>query len=107
MEVAQCSLGWCLVNRGEPAIRLNPGSSELNEQRGCSIRVIGVAHSRGAKALFVQAADESVCVEETISSGGVSLGHSELERALQASGADAVWVGGGSMGEDPAFRGAV
>jgi len=92
-----------LVNRGEPAIRLIRAVRELNEQRGCSIRVIALHTRAEQRALFVQAADESVCVEETISSGGVSLGHSELERALQASGADAVWVGGGSMGEDPAF----
>ena len=52
--------------------------------------------------MFVRQADESVTLRST--SGGIAyLDHSALERALQQSKADAVWVGWGFVAEDIAF----
>jgi acetyl/propionyl-CoA carboxylase alpha subunit/acetyl-CoA carboxylase carboxyltransferase component len=51
----------------------------------------------------VRLADEAVCLREGGSAASPYLDHQELERALRASGADAVWVGWGFVAEDPAF----
>ncbi|MGD0083769.1 MAG: biotin carboxylase N-terminal domain-containing protein [Acidimicrobiales bacterium] len=92
-----------VVNRGEPAMRLTRAVRELNEQRGCGIRVIALHTRAERRALFVRAADEAVCLREVTTAGGAYLDHAELERALRASRADAVWVGWGFVAEDPAF----
>ena len=92
-----------VVNRGEPAIRLIRAVRELNEQRGSSIRVIALHTLAERGALFVRAADEAVCLRDVTTAGGAYLNHEELERALRASRADAVWVGWGFVAEDPAF----
>jgi len=92
-----------VVNRGEPALRLTKAVRELNEQHGYSIRVIALHTHAERRALFVRAADEAVCLQEVGTAGGAYLDHAELERALTASHADAVWVGWGFVAEDPAF----
>jgi acetyl/propionyl-CoA carboxylase alpha subunit/acetyl-CoA carboxylase carboxyltransferase component len=92
-----------VVNRGEPAMRLTRAVRELNEQRGCGIRVIALHTQAERRALFVRAADEAVCLRDVTTAGGPYLDHAELERALRASRADAVWVGWGFVAEDPAF----
>jgi acetyl/propionyl-CoA carboxylase alpha subunit/acetyl-CoA carboxylase carboxyltransferase component len=92
-----------VVNRGEPAIRLIRAVRELNEQRGSDIRVIALHTEAERRAMFVRAADEAVCLRDVTTEGGPYLDHAELERALRASRADAVWVGWGFVAEDPAF----
>ncbi len=92
-----------VVNRGEPAMRLIRAVRELNEERGCGIRVIALHTRAERRALFVRAADEAVCVRDVTTAGGAYLDHTELEWAVQASRADAVWVGWGFVAEDPAF----
>ena len=92
-----------IVNRGEPAMRLIRAVRELNEQHRHGIRVIALHTEAERRALFVRAADESVCLREVSTSGGPYLDHAELERALRASRADAVWVGWGFVAEDPDF----
>ena len=92
-----------IVNRGEPAMRLIRAVRELNELRRYGIRVIALHTEAERRALFVRAADESVCLREVSTAGGPYLNHPELERALRASRADAVWVGWGFVAEDPVF----
>ena len=92
-----------VVNRGEPATRLIRAVRELNEEHGYGIKVIALHTQAEQRALFVRSADESVCLRDVGSPGSPYLDHAELERALRASRADAVWVGWGFVAEDPAF----
>jgi acetyl/propionyl-CoA carboxylase alpha subunit/acetyl-CoA carboxylase carboxyltransferase component len=92
-----------VVNRGEPAVRLIRAVRELNEEHGYGIKVIALHTEAEQRTLFVRSADESVCLRDVESPAGPYLDHDELERALRASRADAVWVGWGFVAEDPAF----
>jgi acetyl/propionyl-CoA carboxylase alpha subunit/acetyl-CoA carboxylase carboxyltransferase component len=92
-----------VVNRGEPAVRLIRAVRELNEEHGYGIKVIALHTEAEQRTLFVRSADESVCLHDVASPAGPYLDHEELERALLASRADAVWVGWGFVAEDPAF----
>ncbi len=92
-----------VVNRGEPAVRLTRAVRELNEEHGYGITVIALHTEAERHALFVRSADESVCLRAVTAPSGPYLDHRELERALKASRADAVWVGWGFVAEDPAF----
>ncbi|MBE3076302.1 MAG: fused acetyl/propionyl-CoA carboxylase subunit alpha/methylmalonyl-CoA decarboxylase subunit alpha, partial [Actinobacteria bacterium] len=92
-----------VVNRGEPAVRLIRAVRELNEEHGFGIKVIALHTEAEQRTLFVRSADESVCLRDVGSPSGPYLDHEELERALRASRADAVWVGWGFVAEDPAF----
>ena len=91
-----------VVNRAEPAVRLIRAVRQLNEERGLGLKVIALHTAAEEHALFVRSADEAVCLR---ANGTMSpyLDHAELERALRASRADAVWVGWGFVAEDPAF----
>ncbi len=92
-----------VVNRGEPVVRLTRAVRELNEEHGYGIKVIALHTEEEQRTLFVRSADESVCLADTGSAGGPYLDLDELERALRASNADAVWVGWGFVAEDPRF----
>ena len=92
-----------VVNRGEPAVRLIRAVRELNEEHGYGIKVIALHTEAEQRTLFVRSADEAVCLQDVGSPAGPYLDHEELERALRASRADAVWVGWGFVAEDPAF----
>ena len=92
-----------VINRGEPAVRLIRAVRELNEEHGYGIKVIALHTEAEQRAMFVRSADEAVCLRDVDSADGPYLDHSELERALRASGADAVWVGWGFVAEDPDF----
>jgi acetyl/propionyl-CoA carboxylase alpha subunit len=61
-----------VVNRGEPAMRLTRAVRELNEQHGFGIRVIALHTHAERRALFVRAADESVCLPEVGTGSGAS-----------------------------------
>jgi acetyl/propionyl-CoA carboxylase alpha subunit/acetyl-CoA carboxylase carboxyltransferase component len=91
-----------VVNRGEPAVRLIRAVRELNEEQGRDISVVALHTEEEQGALFVRLADDGVCLRST-GSGTPYLDHDELERALRASRADAVWVGWGFVAEHPAF----
>ena len=92
-----------IVNRGEPALRLIRAVRELNEE-GVRHQGHRPAHRRGARALFVRAADEGVLLREKGDLGSPYLDHAELERAMiAASRADAVWPGWGFVSEDAGF----
>ncbi len=92
-----------VVNRGEPAVRLIRAVRELNEEHGYGIKVIALHTEAEQRALFVRLADESVPLHDVATPGDPYLDHAELERALRASRADAVWVGWGFVAEDPGF----
>ncbi len=92
-----------VVNRGEPALRLIRAVRQLNEEGRHDITVIAMHTESEQRALFVRAADESVCLRDDVPSGSPYLDHAELERALRVSRADSVWVGWGFVAEDPAF----
>ncbi len=92
-----------VVNRGEPAVRLVRAVRELNEETGHGITVIALHTEAERRAMFVRLADEAVCLRETGHASGPYTDHAELERALLAARADAVWVGWGFVAEDPAF----
>ena len=92
-----------VVNRGEPALRLIRAVRQLNEEGRHDITVIALHTEAEQRALFVRAADESVCLRDDGSSGSPYLDHQELERVLRVSRADSVWVGWGFVAEDPAF----
>ena len=92
-----------VVNRGEPAVRLIRAVRELNEAHGYGITVIALHTEAEQRALFVRLADEAVCLREVASASGPYSDHAELERALRAGRADAVWVGWGFVAEDPEF----
>jgi acetyl/propionyl-CoA carboxylase alpha subunit/acetyl-CoA carboxylase carboxyltransferase component len=91
-----------VVNRGEPALRLIRAVRELNAEHGTTTRVIALHTESERRASFVRAADEAVVLHET-GAGSPYLDHGELGRALQASRADAAWVGWGFVAEDPTF----
>jgi acetyl/propionyl-CoA carboxylase alpha subunit/acetyl-CoA carboxylase carboxyltransferase component len=103
MEAHYMFTRLAVVNRGEPAVRLVRAVRELNEERGFDISVIALHTQAEQRALFVRAADESVCLRESSSASSPYLDHQELERALSEARADAVWVGWGFVAEDPAF----
>jgi acetyl/propionyl-CoA carboxylase alpha subunit/acetyl-CoA carboxylase carboxyltransferase component len=92
-----------VVNRGEPAVRLVRAVRELNEESRYDIKVIALHTQAEQRALFVRAADESVCLRGDVEAASPYLDHAELERALKVSRADAVWVGWGFVAEDPKF----
>src|SRR5450631_3049168 len=92
-----------VVNRGEPAVRLIRALREQNEEYAYGSRVISLHTDAEQRSHYVRSADESVCLREVDSPAGPYLDHEELERALRASRADAVWVGWGFVAEDPAF----
>jgi acetyl/propionyl-CoA carboxylase alpha subunit/acetyl-CoA carboxylase carboxyltransferase component len=92
-----------VVNRGEAAVRLIRAVRELNEERGFSIRTVAL-HTEGERAaMFVRQADEAVLLRPTATASVPYLDYAELERALVASHADAVWVGWGFVSEHPGF----
>jgi acetyl/propionyl-CoA carboxylase alpha subunit/acetyl-CoA carboxylase carboxyltransferase component len=90
-----------VVNRGEAAVRLIRAVRELNAEYDCGITTIAFHTEAERRAMFVRQADESVTLRRT--EGIAYLDHSELQRALGASRADAVWVGWGFVAEDIAF----
>ncbi len=85
-----------IVNRGEPALRLIRAVRQLNEEGRHDITVIAFHTEAEQRALFVRAADESVCLRDDVLSGSPYLDHAELERALRVSRADSVWWDGAS-----------
>ncbi|HVE24260.1 MAG TPA: carboxyl transferase domain-containing protein [Sporichthya sp.] len=92
-----------VVNRGEAAVRLIRAVRELNAERGYAIRTVALHTEGEAAAMFVRQADEAVALRPSTTASVPYLDYAELERALQESGADAVWVGWGFVSEHPAF----
>jgi len=100
-----------IVNRGEPAMRLINAVREWNAEGRPALRVIAVYTAADRHATFVREADEAVLIGPddadaalSISSAGSPyLDYGELERALRACRADAVWPGWGFVSEKAEF----
>src|SRR5580692_403433 len=87
-----------IVNRGEPAMRLINAVREWNAEGRPTLRVIAVYTAPDRHATFVREADEAVLIgpdsksgTEGAFAGSPYLDYAELERALRACRADAVW----------------
>ena len=92
-----------IVNRGEAAVRLIRAVRELNAEHNRGITVIALHTEAERTAMFVRQADEAVTLRPSSTAATPYLDHAELERALVAARADAVWVGWGFVAEDPSF----
>ncbi|AEA23811.1 Biotin carboxylase., Propionyl-CoA carboxylase [Pseudonocardia dioxanivorans CB1190] len=95
-----------VVNRGEPAMRLINAVREWNAEGHPQLHVIAVHTAVDARAMFVREADEAVLIgPDDPDHMGPSpyLDYAELERALRACGADAVWPGWGFVSERADF----
>ena len=96
-----------VVNRGEPAMRLINAVREWNAEGQPPLRVIAVYTAVDRHATFVREADETVLIGPddagTDLAGSPYLDYAELERALRACRADAVWPGWGFVSEKAEF----
>ena len=100
-----------IVNRGEPAMRLINAVREWNAEGRPALRVIAMYTAADRHATFVREADESVLIGPAPSDNGADaafagspyLDYAELERALRACRADAVWPGWGFVSEKAEF----
>ncbi|GAA1395217.1 biotin carboxylase N-terminal domain-containing protein [Pseudonocardia kongjuensis] len=97
-----------IVNRGEPAMRLINAVREWNAQNAPDrrLRTIALYTAVDRRAMYVREADEAVLIgPDDPDHMGASpyLDHDELERALRASRADAVWPGWGFVSEKADF----
>src|SRR4249920_2162071 len=108
-----------IVNRGEPAMRLINAVREWNAEGRPALRVIAVYTAADRHATFVREADEAVLIgpapekdgaDAALSISGAAgnrqspyLDYAELERALRACRADAVWPGWGFVSEKAEF----
>ena len=98
-----------VVNRGEPAMRLINAVREWNAEGRPALRVIAVYTAADRRATFVREADEAVLIgpdssaEAAAFAGSPYLDYAELERALRACRADAVWPGWGFVSEKAEF----
>jgi biotin carboxylase len=97
-----------IVNRGEPAMRLINAVREWNAEGRAPLRVIAVYTAADRRATFVREADEAVLIGPADpGDGGFGaspyLDYAELERALLACRADAVWPGWGFVSEKAEF----
>ncbi|MFY9934796.1 MAG: biotin carboxylase N-terminal domain-containing protein, partial [Streptosporangiaceae bacterium] len=97
-----------VVNRGEPAMRLINAVREWNAEGRPPLRVIAVYTAVDRRATFVREADEAVLIgpaeaEGAEFSSSPYLDYAELERALRACRADAVWPGWGFVSEKAEF----
>ena len=96
-----------VVNRGEPAMRLINAVREWNAEGRPPLRVIAFYTAADRRATFVREADEAVLIGPADPGEAFAaspyLDYAELERALRACRADAVWPGWGFVSEKAEF----
>src|SRR5438132_5434452 len=96
-----------VVNRGEPAMRLINAVREWNAEGRPALRVIAMYTAADRRAKFVREADEALLIgpadADAAFAGSPYLDYAELERALRACRADAVWPGWGFVSEKAEF----
>ena len=90
-----------VLNRGEAAMRLIHAVREINATGSQSIQMVALHTEGESHAMFVREAD--LAYDLGPASARPYLDLAVLERALLATGADAVWPGWGFLAEDPAF----
>ena len=99
-----------IVNRGEAAMRFIHAAREFNQEYGTSLRTIALFTDPDRRAMFVRESDEAFSLGPA-HSVDPNTGHSksryvdygQLERALTAVRAEAVWVGWGFVAEHAEF----
>ncbi|MDN5931506.1 MAG: ATP-grasp domain-containing protein, partial [Pseudonocardia sp.] len=97
-----------IVNRGEPAMRLIHAVREWNAEHPEPLRTIAFYTAVDRAAMFVREADEAVLIgsddpDQAFAGTNPYLDFAELERALKASRAEAVWPGWGFVSERAEF----
>ncbi|MGE3287394.1 MAG: carboxyl transferase domain-containing protein [Pseudonocardia sp.] len=97
-----------IVNRGEPAMRLIHAVREWNAEHPGDdpLQTIAVHTAVDRRAMFVREADEAILIgsDDPDDMGpNPYLDYDELERALTACRADAVWPGWGFVSEKAEF----
>jgi acetyl/propionyl-CoA carboxylase alpha subunit/acetyl-CoA carboxylase carboxyltransferase component len=90
-----------VVNRGEAAVRLIHAVRDINAESGSSIQVVALYTDADRTSKFVREADAAYPLGPA--AARPYLDYAVLERALIATGVDAVWVGWGFVAEDPQF----
>jgi acetyl/propionyl-CoA carboxylase alpha subunit len=99
-----------IVNRGEAAMRFIHAVRDYNQEHDTSLRTIALFTEPERRSMFVREANEALCLgparvldptSNQLKSSYVDYG--VLERALRATGADAVWPGWGFVAEDARF----
>src|SRR6516225_5113929 len=97
-----------IVNRGEPAMRLINAVREWNAEGRSALRAIAVYTAADRHATFVREADEAVLIGPAEPDAAFAespyLDYAELERALRACRADAVWAGWGTRSSPSCWR---
>jgi acetyl/propionyl-CoA carboxylase alpha subunit/acetyl-CoA carboxylase carboxyltransferase component len=99
-----------IANRGEAAMRFIHAAREFNQEHGAALCTIALFTEPDRHAMFVREADEAVCIgpaqvldRNTQQLKSSYVDYDQLERALAAAKADAVWVGWGFVAEHAAF----
>ncbi len=99
-----------IVNRGEAAMRFIHAARESNQEHGQSLHTIALFTEPDRRAMFVREADEAVCLgpaqiidPRTRHLKSSYVDYAQLERALTAARAEAVWVGWGFVAEHAQF----
>ncbi len=99
-----------IVNRGEPAVRLQHAVRELRAETGAELVTIALYTEPDAHGMFVRDADEryllgpATFLDPRDGQRKIKyLDYDALERALRETRADAAWVGWGFVAEHPGF----
>ena len=98
-----------IVNRGESAMRLINAVAEHNAEHGTGLRTIALYTEPDRQAMFVREADESYYLgpahytDDQGTRKVAYVNYEALENALDATRADAVWVGWGFVAEHAQF----
>ena len=98
-----------IINRGEPAMRFIIAAREYAAEHGVPLRTIALFTDPDNRAMFVREADAAYSIGAPIFTTPKGhrrssyLDYDRLERALIATGAEAVWPGWGFAAERPEF----
>ena len=98
-----------IVNRGEPAMRFIVAAREWNAEHEGSLTTIALYTDPDRHAMFAREADVAYSigaptyVDPDGNRKSSYLDYDRLERALRATGAEAVWVGWGFVAEHAEF----
>jgi len=90
-----------VVNRGEAAMRFIHAARDFPPPGGQPLHTIALYTAAEPHAMFVREADDSIEIASATSNP--YLDYEELQRALLATEAEAVWVGWGFVAEHAAF----
>jgi acetyl/propionyl-CoA carboxylase alpha subunit/acetyl-CoA carboxylase carboxyltransferase component len=95
-----------IVNRGEAAMRFIHAVREWNAEGRPTLRTIALHSAADRRAMFVREADEAELIgpsDADAFGANPYLDYAELERALRATRAEAVWPGWGFVSEQAGF----